>query len=1068
MWLTNISIKRPFFILMLLLFFVLVGGVAYTNLGAEQYPQVDVPYVAIVVPYPGAGPEEVENRVTKVIEDAVAGANGLKNLTSHSQDGLAVISLEFKLGTNTDSVTVDVERKVSAVRSQLPQEALAPSVIKAEFNALPIMSLSLSGKAADFELYRLAEQKVKGRLEAVSGVASVKIVGGRDREIQVKVDQAKLQARGLSIQHVYSALSQGNVSVPSGTIDEKNLQYNVRLSGLLQKPDDLRDIVIHSTPNGPVYLRDVAEVVDGFKAQQVLNHTNGVDSVGLLITKASNANTVQVANELRKTLKDVEKALPAGVTLTVSNDTSVFVKESLDDIQSSLMLAVILTGIVLLLFLHSFRSTIIVLFSIPTSLISTFLMMWIMGFTLNMMSMMALALSIGILVDDSIVVLENIFRHLKLGETPWTAALKGRSEIGLAAIAITLVDVVVYVPIAFMGGMAGQFFRQFGLTVAVATLFSLFVSFTLTPMLASRWLKTEHENGEDSLMARFGRKWENGYGRLTVAYGRVLSWALGHRKTVVAATAAIFFGSVAMVPLGMVGSEFLPTVDQGEVHLVVELPPGTPLGVTNDVVMQLEARLARMPEVTEYFSTVGLSTGGGISTSGSRNARITVKLLEKGKRGKSIGQLSQELQKLGADIPGLTLRTELPSMVGASGQPFMALLKGDDPAQLAKLGAEVVEVVKRVPGTSEVTNSAADGSPEARFEVDHRRLADLGLTSAALGTALRADVEGLVASQLRPEGQNRVDIRVVGSDADKRSVSDLSGLPIANATGQVSRLDQVTRLNFVESPVEIYRMNRQYTVVIGANVRGRPLGDVVQDFRQEVKSVQLPPGYSLAMFGESEAMDESFGSTIQALLLSILLMYMLMVALYESPVYPLVIMFALPVSFVGAFGALFVTGQTLNMTSMIGMIMLMGLVGKNGILLVDYTNTLRSQGKSRFDAILQAGPTRLRPILMTTAAMVAAMVPTALQIGHGAESRSSMAVVVIGGLLSSTLLTLVLIPVVYTIFDDVQVWFGRRVFRASPSSSHRQSRAEEAAETTRQRHGQGNSQAIAATQALNE
>lgn len=1029
MWLTEVSIKRPLFISMVLLFFVLVGAVAYTRLGAEQYPDVNIPYVMVVVPYPGAGPEEVESRVTKPVEDAVAGVSQLKNLISYSMDSLALVTMEFSIGADTDKVAIDVERKVSTIRSQLPEEAKAPNVIKTEFSALPIMSVSLSGSGTSDELFRLAEDKIKGRLEGVKGVASVRVVGGREREILVKVDQAQLRARGLSIQQVYGALAQGNISMPGGTLDERGIQYNVRYSGLLQTPEDLRDLVLYSAPNGTVYLRDVADVVDGFKKQQIFSRTNGIDSVGLLITKSSNANTMQVANDLRKVLRDVANTLPEGVSMTTASDTSIFVRQSLDDIQSSLFYAVILTGLVLLLFLHTYRSTIIVLFSIPTSLISTFMMMWIMGFTLNMMSMMALALSIGILVDDSIVVLENIFRHLKLGETPWTAALKGRSEIGLAAIAITLVDVVVYVPMAFMTGVVGQFFRQFGLTVAVATLFSLVVSFTLTPMLASRWLKAEDENDRSSLLARFGRKWEAGYDRLGAAYGRLLVWALRHRAIVVAATLIVFLSSLATIQFNLIGTEFLPPEDQSEVYLIVEMPPGTALSVTDDVVAQLEAKLARTPEVVNYFANTGLANSGFVSAGDSRYARITVQLVEKYRRGKSIVQTAKDLQKLGEGIPGLTLRAQLPQIGGDYRQPFLVQLKGDDPVALKEVAAEIANLARAIPGTSDVTNSAALGSPEIRVEADHRRLADLGLNSLAVATALRTNLEGVVASQLRPEGKNRIDIRVVGSDADKSASSTLPGLPVPSPKGVVTRLEQAADMKQVEGPAQIDRLNRQRMVSIGANLYGRPLGDVVRDFQEGMKEIDLPSGFSIILTGQTEMMDESFESLIGALVLSILLMYMLMVALYESFLYPLVIMFALPMSIVGALGGLLVAGQTLSISSMIGMIMLMGLVGKNGILLVDYTNTLRGRGKGRHEAIVEAGPTRLRPIIMTTAAMVMAMIPVAIQAGHGAETRSPMAVVVIGGMLSSTFLTLVVVPVMYTLLDDLGGWVRAGVFR---------------------------------------
>ncbi|MBI2953007.1 MAG: efflux RND transporter permease subunit [Chloroflexi bacterium] len=1029
MWLTNVAIKRPLFISMLLLFFVLVGAVSYTRLGADQYPQINIPYVMVVVAYPGAGPEEVESRVTKIVEDAVAGVSELKTLSSYSIDGLSAITMEFSVGADTDTAAIDVERKVSAIKSQLPEDAHAPNVIKSEFNSLPIMTVSLSGSADSDHLFQVANDKLKGRLEAVKGVASVRVVGGQDREIQVKVDQSQLRARGLSIQQVYSALALGNVSMPSGSIDEKGREYNVRYNALLQKPEELRDIVIASSPSGTVYLRDVANVIDGFKKQTIISRANGRDSIGLMITKVSNANTMLVANDLRKAISSFESTLPDGVELAIANDTSVFVKQSLDDIQSSLFYAVILTAIVLLLFLHTYRSTIIVLFSIPTSLISTFMLMWIMGFTLNMMSMMALALSIGILVDDSIVVLENIYRHINLGETPWSAALKGRSEIGMAAIAITLVDVVVYVPMAFMTGIVGQFFRQFGLTVAIATLFSLFVSFTLTPMLASRWLKPESETDDNSLMGRFGRAWEGGYYGLARAYGGLLAWALRHRKTVVAASFVIFFAALAMIPLKILGTEFLPPEDQGEVFLTVEMPPGTALSVTNNVVLQLEAKLSRLPEVESYFTTVGLSSSGFINTGESRYARIEVKLVSKDRRSKSIIQMARDLQKVGDGISGLTLRTQLPAIGGDPRQPFLVQLKGDDPVELKKLGAEITEIVKGIPGTADVTNSAAQGAPEVRVEADNQRLADLGLNSSIVATALRANVEGLVATQLQPEGRNRVDIRVVGSDADKSTIAGLTALPVASPKGVVTTLEQVTRLKSVESPAGIDRIDRQRVVTIGANVYGRPLGDVVDAFHAEMKGIELPAGFSYTLAGQTELMDESNTSLVGALFLSILLMYMLMVALYESFIYPLVIMFALPLSIVGALVGLFIAGHTLNISSMIGMIMLMGLVGKNGILLVDYTNTLRERGKSRFDAIIEAGPTRLRPILMTTSAMVMAMIPVAIQIGQGAETRSPMAVVVIGGMISSTLLTLVLVPVVYTLFDDASLWV-RRSFSA--------------------------------------
>ncbi|MBI4321762.1 MAG: efflux RND transporter permease subunit [Chloroflexi bacterium] len=1024
MWLTDVSIRRPLFILMVVLALVLMGSVAYTRLGAEQYPNVNIPFISVVVAYPGAGPEEVESRVTRPIEDALAGVSQLKNVQSYSLDGLSLVSLEFNVNTDTDTVAIDVERKVAAVRSSLPDEAKAPNVVKSEYGALPIMNLALTGGLSQAELFKLADEKARSVLESVKGVASVRVVGGREREILVKVDQPSLRARGLAVQQVQAAIAQGNLSMPSGSVEERGLQYNVRYTGLFQTVDQLRDLVVYAGPTGTVYLKDVAVVEDGFKQQRVVNRYNGTESVGLLITKQASANTMLVADDLRKAIARLQSTLPSAVDIVIANDISRYVKQSLDDVQGNLRDAIILTGIVLLLFLHTVRSTIIVLLAIPTSLIATFMMMWIQGFTLNMMSMMGLALTIGILVDDSIVVLENIFRHLELGETPWTAALNGRGEIGLAAIAITLVDVVVYVPVAFMSGMVGQFFRQFGLTVAVATLFSLFISFTLTPMLASRWLKRE-ERHRRSIVERFGDKWEAGYDRLAAGYGGVLSWSLRHRPIIIAISAVAIFGAVAMLPLKILGTEFVPPEDQAEFNLIVEMPPGTALESTSQAALQVESKLGQIPEILGRFTTVGISSDGFFSASETRYARIALRLVEKGQRKKSLVDLAKEVEQLGTGVPGLRLRSQLPTVGGDTRQPFLVQLRGEEVATLTKVAGQISDVVTRVPGTANVTNSAAVGAPEVRFEADHRRLADLGLTSAQVALTLRANVEGLVVSQLRPEGKDRVDIRLIGSEGDRGSLAGLPALPVVSQRGTIASIDQATSIRFVDSPAQITRLNRQRLVTIGANVVGRPLGDVVDDFQREVKSVALPPGYSIVLGGQTEMMDESFTSLIGAQLLSIVLMYMLMVALYESLLTPFVVMFSIPVALSGAFGALLIAGKTLNIASMIGIVMLLGLVGKNAILLVDYTNTLRKRGLARDEAIEEAGPTRLRPILMTTAAMVAAMLPASLQIGQGSETRSPMAVVVIGGLISSTLLTLVLVPVVYTILDDIKLRLGR-------------------------------------------
>ncbi len=1025
MKLTEISIRRPLFILMVVVGLVLMGIISYSRLGADQYPSVNIPFVTVVTVYPGADPEEVERKVTKHLEEALAGSSGLKNLSSASLESLSIVTLEFQEGVDGNSAAIDVERKVAAERSVLPLESKAPNVIKAEYGSLPIMDLALVGPRSPEQLFRLASDQIKPRLETVKGVASVQVVGGREREVKVRVDQNRLRAYSLSVQQVQAALGQGNLSLPAGTADEGSLRYRVRYDALSQSLDDLAGMVLQSSPRGVIRLRDVAKVEDGLKDRTFISRFNGVDSVGLLITKQSSANTMQVAGDLRKAVASMGTTLPPKVQLAIASDSSDFVRRDLDDIQTTLVLAVILTGIVLLLFLHTLRSTIIVLLSIPTSLISTFMVMWIMGFTLNMMSMLALALTIGILVDDSIVVLENIFRHLKLGETPWTAAIKGRSEIGLAAIAITLVDVVVYVPVAFMSGIVGQFFRQFGLTIAAATLFSLFISFTLTPMLASRWLKAAE--GGRSLWSRFSNAWEGGYEALGRRYGGVLAWALRHRITIIFLGVAAVGGAIAMVPLNVVKTEFLPVEDQSRFKLIVEMPPGTSLQATDDAGKQLEVRLKRVPEIQNYLATVGMSGSEFLSTGEARFARIAVNLRPKEERTKSATQVARDTELLARDIPGMKLRAMLPTTGGEIGQPFLARLTGNDQETLNRIADQATSILKETPGTVNITSSSYGGSPEVRVRGDQVRLADLGLTSAVAASVLRANFEGAMVGQLQPPGEERVDIRLLGQEEGAWRPDMVSDLPLLTSKGAIIKLSQAAETEVTGAPTQINRNNRQRVVTIGADLSGRPLGEVVRDFQDRMNQVSLPPGYSIKLGGEAELMGESFTSMGMALALSILLMYMLMVALYESMLFPLVIMFSLPVSLVGAFSGLALTGQTLNIASMIGLIMLMGLVAKNAILLVDYTNTLRGRGLARNQALLEAGPTRLRPILMTTAAMVMAMMPVAFQIGHGAETRSPMAVVVIGGLLSSMLLTLVLVPVTYTIMDDIHGWL-RRLF----------------------------------------
>jgi hydrophobic/amphiphilic exporter-1 (mainly G- bacteria), HAE1 family len=1032
MWLTTVSIRRPLLILMAVLAIMLGGSLAYRSMAVDLLPSLNIPYVGVVVVYPGAGPSEVEARVTKPIENAVAGAPGIKNLTSTSSESFSLVLLEFQDGVEADKAAQDVERRVNQVVALLPDGARRPSIQQYDPADDPVIVAGISWDRDPESLFRLVDDVVRPRIESIPGVATVQVMGGREREIQVLLDGRKLEARGLAVTHVTGALASANLSMPAGYVQEGSREYSLRVYGLHQNLEQLSNLVIASSPSGGVVrLKDVASVEDGFKKQVHVTRVNGLEGVGVLVMKQRTANTVAVSDGVAEAFAELQATLPAGVEIATVMDNARFVNESVSGLQDSLRDAVIIVAIVLLLFLHTWRSTLIVLVSIPTSLIATFGVIWALGYTINMMTMMGLALTIGILVDDSIVILENIHRHMKKGEDPFTAAYNGRREIGAAALAITLVDVVVYLPIAFLSGMVGQFFKEFGGSIVIATLFSLLVSFTLTPMLASRWLTADDE--DRSPLAFVWKRWEAGYDRLAVVYRGLLDRALNRRGLVLLAGFLSFVGGIALVASGAVASEFMTEADQGMFTVSVDMPASTPLSVTNEVVASLEAGMRELPEVDSFLSIVG--TGGQFGTNQARSARIYVTLNPKAHRKRHIDEVIEDVRRIGAAIPDLTLRANTFSIAGGAHQPILLSIRGKDMAVISTLASQVETAVGAIPGTMDVHSSLQTGAPEMRLQLDPDRLSDLGLTSVQVASALRTAFEGAVATELRRDNEDKVDIRVKYAWAERSdALTAIPDITLPSPSGTQVRLSQIALLVPVEGPSEINRNNRMREITVGAGIHGRPLGDVTTEIREALRAIPVPPGYQIELRGDSEMQDESFSSIGAAIGISVLLMYMLMVALYNSLVYPLVIMTALPLASVGAFGALAITGDTLNIMSMVGLIMLTGLVGKNAILVVDYTNTLRAQGYGRREALLEAGHTRLRPILMTTVSLIFAMIPMAMKFGEGAEMRAPLAIVVIGGLTTYTLLTLVVVPAAYTAMDDFQNWLGARFGRPTPEA----------------------------------
>ncbi|ACV62859.1 acriflavin resistance protein [Desulfofarcimen acetoxidans DSM 771] len=1042
MHITELSIKRPAMMTMVIMFFVVLGLYTYGRIGTELFPAINTPYVTVSVSYPGAGAEEIETQIIKPIEENLASLSQLKHINSMASVGRANVSLEFDLTADADEAAIDVQKKVDAISGRFPDGAGDPVVIKRDMNDQPIMTLSLSSKRPQYEIYDLANDIVKERLQRLTGVTEVAISGGQQREIQINIDKTRLEGYGLTLNQVISRLEEENLDDPSGRIDRPEAEYNLRVLGQFRSINDIAAIHIPTSSGYPVPLKDIATVTEGYQEVRAFSRLNGTDAVSIQIYKQSDASVVAVGKTVKNELDVIKKELPTDSELIISNDSSDYVQRSLNGTWSNILEGIITTGLALFIFLRQWRSTLIVMLAIPTSLIATVMMMYFSGFTFNMMSLMGLALCIGILVDDSIVVLENIHRHVQMGKSPYEAAIEGRREIGMAAIAITMSDIVVFMPIALMNGMVGQFFRQFGMTVVFATLFSLFISFTLTPMLASRLYKQklnpesgegqEHSSPEVLQKKRqsiFAFIWKHTIplGRkVKQAYLKQLDWSFNNRKKVLAFSVLAFLLSLTVIPLKLVGMEFAPKTDQGQISVSLEMPIGTPIGKTDAAVRKLEAYLSKVPELQFYQTSVGGGGGRGAST-GSNTGRISLQLYPKTERERSVWEVADGIRKWSKSFKeGRVFVTESDSMGGGGGgSAVQIVVSGKDPEKLLQLVDQVKGVVASTPGAADPNTNWRLGQPEIQVRVDHLRTAYYDLSVNDVARTVRASINGETAGVYH-DGDRDVDIVVRLDGASKQDVGSLKDIKIASGNTPVS-LGQVADIDFGSGPRDIRRVDRQRAINVTCNVRDRVLSDFMQEVKVKLAEIKLQPGFSITYSGQDQNMNDSFKELAAALLLSILLVYMVLVMLYESFTTPFIRMLSLPLGIMGALVALAIFRYNLNLFTIIGVIMLDGLVAKNGTLLIDYTHTMMAQGKTLREALVEAATTRLRPIIMTTITMVFGMLPTALSLTEGAENRSGMAVVLIGGLLSSTVFTLFVIPVVYTIIDDWKHnWHERR------------------------------------------
>lgn len=1061
MALTRLALKRPLTMLMVILALIILGFQGFNRLKLDRFPEVDFPFVSISVVYPGASPEDVEDLVLEPLEDAVATIAGIDELNSTATEGFGSIAIAFNEGTDGDQAAIDVERQISTVRDELPSEAEDPTIVKADINAVPVIFMALNGPQDQATLFDLADNQIRTQLQTIPGVASVSISGGREREVQVYADPSKLAAFGIPLDEVQRALSSNNVTTPAGTIDEGRQKISVRSVGEFTSIDEINNLVIREndgSSKGRVLLGDVAEVSFGLEDQESIIRYNGQEAVSISVVKSSDANTVEVVDTVTAAIDELNtQVLPAGSALTVVQDNASFIRNSVDAVLEDLVLAVLITGLVILIFLHTVRSTFIVVLAIPTSIISTFLVMWMLGFSLNQLTLLALTLVIGILVDDSIVVIENINRHLDMKKSPMQAALDGRAEIGLAAITISLVDVVVYLPVAFTSGIVGQFIFSYGVTIASAALVSLFVAFTLTPMLAGLWLRDQRlperkPRGIGKIFSTIlwpvnkvagGFVWlfEKSFDALASAYAATLRFFLRNFATqllaVLLAIGALAAGFYLVVG-GFVGTEFLPQEDDGQIRIDLEMPAGTNLEATDQAATQVERFIINgVPEASGILTVIGTSGGGGGFSAGSRasnTATINLVLLDKADRERTTEEVVDDLRPLLQGIPEATVSVSLLSGPGGGGSPIQFQLSGRDTTTLIELANEVEAVIRSVPGTADVLNNDAARSPETQLVIDRQQAVDLGLSPADIGGTLRTALSGSQVGKYEPPGQTEVDITLRMNETARQDTTQLMQIPIEYVGNQPIVLDRVVDLERTLAPARITRADRQRVLTVGSGITAASsAGDVTDDIEAAIQEqVQFPPGYNYKVVGTSEVQRESFAQLGQSILLAIALVYMLLVALFQSWLQPLAIMFSLPVALVGAFGGLWLTGNTLNFNSILGIIVLVGVVTKNAILIVDFTNNLRTnQGYSRKKALVEAGKLRLRAVLMTTLTLFFALLPLLLGAGAGSESRAPLAAVVVGGITTSTLLTLILVPVVYNFFD----WSSGLVSRALGSTS---------------------------------
>jgi len=1023
------SIMRPITTLMMMFIVVLLGIVAFTRLPLDLFPKMEIPVAIVMVEYKNASPEEIENLVTKPLEQQIATVEKLKTVSSITSDGMAIIIAQFQDNTDMNFATLDMREKVSLIGNYLPEKASEPMILAINPNMAPIMQIYVSGDLPLEELYSIVDKELLSPIERSEGVASASVFGGVESEISVKLSQEKLVAYGLSLSQISQMLAAENINLPSGDVDKGSKKMVVRTMGQFESIDDVRNLPILLATGEVIRLQDVAAVDKTVKERSSIGRVNNAPAIGISITKQSTANTVNVSDNVNAALKQLRADYP-DLAFTVAFDQAKYVKNSIYNVAESALMGCLLSVLVIFLFLRNLASTLIIAISIPTSIIATFMLMYFGGLTMNILSLGGLAVAVGMLVDDSIVVLENIYRLREDGYTAEDAAIEGTSQVTMPVFAATMTKIAVFLPMVFVTGITATLFREFSLTIGFALACSLVVSLSVVPMLSSKLMNTK-KVGHPIVMGKFKYKFTllplitKGITRLTEDYVVGIRYALKHRKQVMIAAFALLVVSASLI--AVVGGELFPTSDEGSYTVTVETPYGTSLEEIDAIMTQIESYVFdNTPELVSCAVSVGNTNT--LSISQGNQSTVTVNLTEKNQRNRSTKQIANAARKSLSKIVGAKIsisEANMTSMMTGSSSPIQIVLKGDDLATLRTIADDYVGMIRKIEGTADVKTDITEGNPEVRVVIDRSRASYYGITAYQLANTLQSALSGSKATTLKTQG-SEYDVTLSLNDNYKQSIENMKQITLPNPRGVLVTLGDISSFSFDNSPSQINRQDQVRTITISSSLSGRDLQSVSRDVEKALNRYSLPAGYSYSTGGQQKEMVDAFQSLGYALLLSIVLVYMILASQFESLLQPLIIMMAIPFALTGAFIALFITGTPLSMVGFLGIIMLGGIVVNNSILLIDFINKNRSQSENRTEAIVNAGRYRIRPIIMTMLTTSLALLPLALGIGAGGELEAGMGITVIGGLLFSTLITLIIIPVIYSLADDLHL---RRIER---------------------------------------